>query len=161
MLNSAHTQEIVMKTGDKVKIRIKSGVCPSYLTEGKVYEAVVYGLEFNGVGLFFKYKSDDGYELGSNQHDSAHLKGGDWEIVEMIDLHKEIDELYLSDNDISEAVGENVSADVIKSIRAAKKLTDSGKAGTSALEAVYANIGRNICEDVGAYLESVAEMKGA
>ena len=54
-----------------MKVRIKSGECPSYLTVGKVYEAT----------KLLMLKDDDGDNILIVLHDCPNLKGGSWEIV--------------------------------------------------------------------------------
>lgn len=58
-----------------MKIRIKSGDCPSYLTVGKVYEVV------DGDELGACIVVDDGSWVIVNFKCSGHLKGGSWEVV--------------------------------------------------------------------------------
>lgn len=60
-----------------MKVRIKSGDCPSYLTFDKVYDAftVVDGLGCNII-------DDDHKTINILFDDCSFLDGGSWEIVE-------------------------------------------------------------------------------
>lgn len=60
----------------KMKVRIKSGDCPSYLTVGKVYDCY----ENNDRGC--KIIDDRGDNITGIFLGCAHLNGGSWEIVE-------------------------------------------------------------------------------
>ena len=61
-----------------MKIRIKSGECPSYLTVGKVYETEKSMFD----GLYY-IKSDDSDFIYINlEFDGSHLNGGSWERVD-------------------------------------------------------------------------------
>ena len=61
------------------QIRIKSGTCPSYLTKGKWYD-VIPALSTN---TFFEFINDDGNKQCACRDDSAHLRGGSWEVREV------------------------------------------------------------------------------
>lgn len=63
-----------------MKVRIKSGVCPSYLTLGKVYDAKV--IKFRGDDRLFEISDDDNDPLHCVLSRCAHLNNGSWEIVE-------------------------------------------------------------------------------
>lgn len=56
-----------------MKLRIKSGECPSYLTVGKVYD---YDIEY------FEIEADDGFNIIVVPAECDHLKGGSWELVD-------------------------------------------------------------------------------
>lgn len=60
-----------------MKVRIKSGECPSYLTVGKIYEA-----QKTDNPLKYFIKDDDGDDLICNLVDCVFLNGGSWEIVD-------------------------------------------------------------------------------
>lgn len=60
-----------------MKVRIKSGECPSYLTVGKVYEA-----KKTDNPLKYFIEDDDGDDLICNLVDCFFLNGGSWEIVD-------------------------------------------------------------------------------
>ncbi len=64
-----------------VKIRIKSGSVPDYLTKNKIYEAETLSQATEYGGLTFVFTDDDGNRIGVNQKNSAHLNGGEWELV--------------------------------------------------------------------------------
>ena len=64
--------------GDIMKVRIKSGECPSYLTVGKVYEAHEDYKDLMACKIY----GDNGRELTINLDYSPHLNGGSWEIVD-------------------------------------------------------------------------------
>lgn len=63
-----------------MKIRIKSGYCPSYLTVGKVY-----GIEYmNKEGKYFilcDFTFDNSEYVCISLDNCKHLNGGSWEIV--------------------------------------------------------------------------------
>lgn len=60
-----------------MKIRIKSGGCPSYLTLGKVYDVIPENCNV------MRIISDDGDVIAIFRTiDCSHLKGGSWEIVD-------------------------------------------------------------------------------
>lgn len=61
-----------------MKIRIKNGTVPSYLTMGKVYEAYEAYHDL----MACKIRDDKGRDLTINLDFSPHLKGGSWEIVD-------------------------------------------------------------------------------
>lgn len=61
-----------------MKIRIKSGDCPSYLTVGKVYEAK--RLSFSDKLWSLVDDQDDEIIINLTE-DCPHLNGGSWEIV--------------------------------------------------------------------------------
>lgn len=56
-----------------MKVRIKSGECPSYLTVGKVYD---YDIEY------FEIEADDGFNIIVVLAECDHLNGGSWEVVD-------------------------------------------------------------------------------
>lgn len=62
--------------GDYMKVRIKSGECPSYLTHDKWYEASP-SKAYDCI-----IESDCGELIGIDFKDSDFLNGGSWEIVE-------------------------------------------------------------------------------
>lgn len=59
-----------------MKVRIKSGDCPSYLTVGKVYEARKVGK------IKYFIEDDEGDDLICKLDNCSFLNGGSWEIVE-------------------------------------------------------------------------------
>lgn len=61
-----------------MKIRIKSGDCPSYLTVGKVYEVCEI---FDGDKSAGWIITDNGRQAFIKVKHSSHLNGGSWEIV--------------------------------------------------------------------------------
>ncbi len=64
-----------------MKVRIKSGECPGYLTVGKVYEShSIYIKKPSVIGC--KIIDDLGRELSINLDYSSHLNGGSWEVVD-------------------------------------------------------------------------------
>lgn len=72
-----------MRSGDTINIKIKSGICPSYLTQGKTYQAVVIEpMKSQPFGPFMSLNDDNGLVLLSDQKDAGCLAGGEWEIVE-------------------------------------------------------------------------------
>lgn len=60
-----------------MKIRIKNGSPPSYLTAGKAYE-VDPSAGFDGL---YDLVDDTGDTLNIDIEDCAHLNGGSWEVV--------------------------------------------------------------------------------
>lgn len=64
-----------------MKVRIKSGECPSYLTVGKVYESHSISIKKPSV-IGCKIIDDLGRELSITLDYSSHLNGGSWEIVD-------------------------------------------------------------------------------
>lgn len=60
-----------------MKVRIKSGDCPSYLTRGRFYEA-----HKTDNPLKYFIEDDDGDDLICNLFDCVFLNGGSWEIVD-------------------------------------------------------------------------------
>lgn len=62
-----------------MKIRIKSGECPYFLTEGKVYDAKVIELRENDI--LFAIKDDDGDHIACVLSGCTFLSGGEWELV--------------------------------------------------------------------------------
>jgi hypothetical protein len=63
-----------------MKIQIKNGYCPNYLTLGKVYE-VVDEDEYPQDGLF-TINCDYGSPLTIFLPSCPHLNGGEWELVD-------------------------------------------------------------------------------
>lgn len=63
-----------------MKVRIKSGDCPLYLTLGKDYDVVKVLSSMDG-GLV-NIKDDTDSLRYINISESSHLNGGSWEIVE-------------------------------------------------------------------------------
>lgn len=62
-----------------MKVRIKSGECPSYLTLGKVYDAYVDTDKNKGA---FVVTCDTGGFMKGYFENCPRLSGGSWEIVE-------------------------------------------------------------------------------
>lgn len=62
-----------------MKVRIKSGECPSYLTMGKVYEAYT-NKEITGNAFIIEL--DNGSFMKGYFNDCPRLKGGSWEILD-------------------------------------------------------------------------------
>ena len=60
----------------KIRIKTYNGELPSYFTVGKVYEATP-----SQSGLGATFFNDDGDESYATLHNSAHLDGGSWEVV--------------------------------------------------------------------------------
>ena len=62
-----------------MKVRIKSGHCPSYLTVGKVYETYT-NKEITGNAFIIEL--DNGSFMKGYFNDCPRLNGGSWEIVD-------------------------------------------------------------------------------
>lgn len=62
-----------------MKIRIKSGDCPSYLTVGRVYEVTIQTIGGND---YLWVESWDGSVVDIDINNCVHLNGGSWEIVD-------------------------------------------------------------------------------
>ena len=62
-----------------MKVRIKSGECPSYLTMGKVYDVVEFDENTHEHGVF---NDNNWHTWISINSDDIHLNGGSWEIVD-------------------------------------------------------------------------------
>ena len=61
-----------------MKVRIKSGECPNYLTADRVYKVSDSGIE----DYLFFIKCDKSETRLIYLEDCDHLKGGSWEIVD-------------------------------------------------------------------------------
>lgn len=60
-----------------MKVRIKSGECPPYLTVGKVYEVNISYLKNSES---FNIACDKGGIINCNIDNCYHLNGGSWEV---------------------------------------------------------------------------------
>ncbi|QHJ82650.1 MAG: hypothetical protein [Caudoviricetes sp.] len=62
-----------------MKVRIKSGECPSYLTSGKVYDVELQKLS----GFSYLWiESEQGCMVDISINNCLHLNGGSWEVVD-------------------------------------------------------------------------------
>lgn len=69
-----------MNIGDRIKVKIKSGKGVD-LSVNKEYKAEVTAPDSLNHGIMFGFRDDAGDLRLSNQLNSTHLDGGDWEIV--------------------------------------------------------------------------------